>query len=202
MTLNPGRPAMSSPAMFGADLAGARAAQAAQAAQAALLPFAHSMEAALADSARRVSAGIETCLPDAETLLAALPPGALDGDPTTYTRHLLHGDPFGRFSVMLLVWRPGQTSPVHGHRAWCAYRVLRGNMTERHYRWDPATRRASLANAVPRAAGDTFSVPAGLRHIHALANTGDEVAVTLHVYGVEAQHIATGVNLLVETAPS
>lgn len=168
----------------------------------ALMPFAQSMEAALAQSARLVTDGIVASLPDADTLLAALPPGALAGGAETYTRHLIHADPFGRFSVMLLVWRPGQASPVHGHRAWCAYRVLRGTMTERHYHWNPATRHAALANTVTREAGDTFSVPAGLRHIHQLSNTGDEVAVSLHVYGVEQHQIATGVNLLVDTAPT
>ncbi|WP_411859793.1 cysteine dioxygenase [Cupriavidus pauculus] len=167
-----------------------------------LMPFAQTMEDALAQGARLVADGIVASLPDADTLLATLPPGALDGSAETYTRHLIHADPFGRFSAMLLVWRPGQASPVHGHRAWCAYRVLRGTMTEHHYRWNPATRHAALANTVTRAAGDTFSVPAGLRHIHRLSNTGDNIAVSLHVYGVEPQHIATGVNLLVDTVPA
>jgi predicted metal-dependent enzyme (double-stranded beta helix superfamily) len=157
-----------------------------------------SMEATFAQSARMVASGIEAHLPDAGTLLACLPPGALLGDPATYARHLVYADPLARFSAMLLVWRPGQASPVHGHRTWCAYRVLRGTLSERHYRWDAASQRARLTNTVARSAGDTFSVPAGLQHIHALGNAGENVAVSLHIYGVDRDHIATGVNLLVD----
>jgi predicted metal-dependent enzyme (double-stranded beta helix superfamily) len=160
------------------------------------------MEATLAQSARMVAAHVAASLPDADTLLASLPPGALEGSPDRYTRHLVHADPFERFSVMVLVWRPGQFSPVHGHRTWCAYRVLRGTLAERHYRWNPEDRTASQVNAVTREAGDTFSVPAGLQHIHALGNASDAVAVSLHIYGVDQDRIATGVNLLVDTIDS
>ena len=78
---------------------------------------------------------------------------ALAGSPDTYTRHLVHADPYERFSVMLLVWRPGQNSPVHGHRTWCAYRVLRGTLSERHYRWNPENRTATQVGAVTRETG-------------------------------------------------
>lgn len=167
-----------------------------------LARLAAGMEATLAQSARMVAAHVAAGMDDIDTLLAALPPGALDGSPDHYTRHLVHADPFERFSIMVLVWRPGQHSPVHGHRTWCAYRVLRGTLSERHYRWNPASRTAEQTGAVPRAVGDTFSVPAGLRHIHALGNDGDTVAVSLHIYGVEQDRIATGVNLLVDTIVS
>nr|WP_166487034.1 cysteine dioxygenase family protein [Cupriavidus necator] len=161
--------------------------------------LAKSMEATFAHSARMVAGNIDTCLPDADTLLAWLPPGALLGSPDTYTRHLVYADPLARFSAMLLVWRPGQASPVHGHRTWCAYRVLRGTLSERHYQWDPASRLATLTGGVDRQAGATFSVPAGLQHIHSLGNATDAIAVSLHLYGVDRDHISTGVNLLVDT---
>ncbi len=164
--------------------------------------LASGMEATLSQSARMVAAHVAATMPDTDTLLAGLPPGALDGSADTYTRHLVHADPYERFSVMLLVWRPGQHSPVHGHRTWCAYRVLRGTLSERHYRWHPENRTATQVGAVTRETGATFSVPAGLQHIHALGNDSDTVAVSLHIYGVEHDRIATGVNLLVDTVVS
>lgn len=167
-----------------------------------LTNLASGMASTLAQTARMVAAEVAAGLPDTETLLASLPPGALEGSPDTYTRHLVYADPYERFSVMLLIWRPGQHSPVHGHRTWCAYRVLHGTLSERHYRWNPETRTATQVGAVTRAAGDTFSVPAGLQHIHALGNDSDAVAVSLHIYGVEQDRIATGVNLLVDTVTS
>src|SRR3954453_15546782 len=35
-----------------------------------------------------------------------------------YVRHLLHAGT--QHTVLALVWRPGQMSPFHGHRSWCA----------------------------------------------------------------------------------
>lgn len=157
------------------------------------------LAAVFANSARMVASHIASHLPDPGSLLSALPPGALLGTPDTYARHLVYADPLERFSAMVLVWRPGQRSPVHGHRTWCAYRVLRGTLSEQHYQWDPASRHARQTNTVARLAGDTFSVPGGLQHIHALGNASDDIAVSLHLYGVDRDHIATGVNLLVPT---
>lgn len=158
------------------------------------------IEATFAHSARLVASHIAAHLPDTDTLLATLPPGALLGKPDTYARHLVHVDPLERLSAMVLVWRPGQSSPVHGHRTWCAYRVLRGTLRERRYQWDPASQRAQLTNTVARVTGSTFSVPQGLQHIHALDNASDDIALSLHLYGVHRDHIATGVNLVVQTA--
>jgi len=174
--------------------------QQSQAIGAPFAPLAHSMEAAFAHSARQVASGIEAHLPDADALLAQLPESARGGSAESYTRHLIYADPFERFSMMLLVWRPGQASPVHGHRCWCAYRVLQGQLRERHYHWDAMAGQARCVGQVDRAEGDTFSVPAGLQHIHALGNESDSVAVSLHIYGVGPQHIASGVNLLVDAA--
>lgn len=159
----------------------------------------------LAETARGLAAGIEACLPDAAALLALLPAAARAGSPDGYTRHLVYADPLDRFSAMLLVWRPGQASPVHGHRTWCAYRVLQGTLRERHYRWDADARVARPCGGTERRPGGVFSVPAGLRHIHSLGNeqvemAGGGVAISLHIYGVAPEHMATGVNLLVQAA--
>lgn len=158
------------------------------------------IEATFANCARMVASHIAAHLQDTDTLLATLPPGALLGKPDTYARHLVHVDPLGRFSAMVLVWRPGQSSPIHGHRTWCAYRVLRGTLREQHYQWDPASERAKLINTVARQTGSTVSVPHGLQHIHSLGNASDDIALSLHFYGVHCDHIATGVNLVVQTA--
>lgn len=163
-----------------------------------LAPLSDALGALAAASARGIGDTLRSLLPDDRTLLGMLSPPDREGSPSGYTRHLVYADPMARFSAMLLVWRPGQASPVHGHRTWCAYRVLEGRLHERHYRWDAAAGLARHVGGAEREAGDLFTVPAGLGHIHALGNESEAVAVSLHVYGVSAQHIATGVNLLVE----
>ena len=136
-------------------------------------------------------------LDEAEHLMPLAPPQALAGPSACYTRHLVYADELGRYSIMLLVWHPGQHSPVHGHNTWCAYRVLQGSLTERHYTWHADRGSARLCGQVMRQRGDTATAPAGLGHIHRLGNESDRVAVSLHIYGVAREQIATHVNLLV-----
>ncbi|MEJ0004618.1 MAG: hypothetical protein WDN30_15645 [Pararobbsia sp.] len=59
----------------------------------------------------------------------------LAGSAASYSRHLLATDPAGRFAAAALVWRPGQQTAVHGHRTWCAYRVVQGTLHEEGFRW-------------------------------------------------------------------
>lgn len=119
------------------------------------------------------------------------------GDPERYVRHLLHADPLGRFSVMALIWHPGQRTPVHGHRTWCAYLVLQGELREARFAWQADRDCAVLTNTVTRLAGQTLAAPAGLADIHSLGNDSDAVAVSIHVYGVRGEQISTHVNHLV-----
>jgi predicted metal-dependent enzyme (double-stranded beta helix superfamily) len=49
------------------------------------------------------------------------------GDPATYRCHLLHAEPDGSFSVVALVWRPGQATPIHDHVTWCVFGVIQGD---------------------------------------------------------------------------
>lgn len=52
-----------------------------------------------------------------------------------YTRNLVdHGN--GKTNLLVLVWTPGQGSPVHDHaNAHCVMKVLKGNLAETIYSW-------------------------------------------------------------------
>lgn len=126
-----------------------------------------------------------------------LSPQQWAGDPERYVRHLLHADPLGRFSVMALIWHPGQRTPVHGHRTWCAYLVLQGELREARFAWQADRDCAALTDTVTRQAGQTLAAPAGLADIHSLGNDSDALAVSIHVYGVRGDQISTHVNHLV-----
>ena len=54
----------------------------------------------------------------------------LRGDLAGYQTHLLHAEPDGSFSVAVMVWLPGQQTPVHDHLSWCVTAVLRGTEYE------------------------------------------------------------------------
>jgi predicted metal-dependent enzyme (double-stranded beta helix superfamily) len=118
----------------------------------------------------------------------------------TYTRHILHADPAGRFTVVALVWAEQHSSPVHAHHTWCAYRVVTGELTESHFEWDAMQQKAYLFNKVKRQAGQSVCGNAGLELIHRLGNEGVQRAVSIHAYGVDADSISTHVNHVVPWA--
>jgi len=115
-----------------------------------------------------------------------------------YRRHLLLADPRGRYSAVAIVWEKGQFSPVHGHHTWCAYGVVRGELSESCFDWSNAARAAQFRTMEPRLPGDVSYVEAGYGGIHRLGNLHPEPAISLHVYGVPGASIATGVNHVVE----
>jgi predicted metal-dependent enzyme (double-stranded beta helix superfamily) len=110
--------------------------------------------------------------------------------PDRYVRHLLHSAE--DYTVLALVWRPGQMSPVHGHRSWCALGIHRGSMTEMLFT-------LGAEGPVPRTCaqlevGDTSHGPAEHGAIHRLANLGTETAVSIHVYGARYDRLGHDVN--------
>lgn len=120
------------------------------------------------------------------------------GSDAGYTRHVVHGDPFGRFTILSLVWRQGQSSPVHWHHTWCAYVVLSGTLSEEAYAWSEADGRATFSGRRERRAGDVAHSTAGSGRIHRLGNGLAQDAVSVHVYGVRDDQIGTGVNRVVD----
>jgi predicted metal-dependent enzyme (double-stranded beta helix superfamily) len=125
-------------------------------------------------------------------------PDLLDGRdlpccPDRYVRHLLHADPAAGYAVVALVWRPGQMSPVHAHKTWCALGVHRGVLTETYYApGDPPEPRATRLLGP----GGTGQGAADPDLIHRLANLSCRTAVSVHCYGVGYESFGSGVNLV------
>lgn len=114
-----------------------------------------------------------------------------------YARHLLHGDPAGRFSILSIVWGPGQRSPIHAHYTWCGVAIVQGMLTETHFREEAAGALPVPIRSVKREAC-TISFDRAHTAIHSMANEGSGMALSVHVYGVGAERIATGVNRIYE----
>jgi predicted metal-dependent enzyme (double-stranded beta helix superfamily) len=113
------------------------------------------------------------------------------GDPLKYRTHLLHAERDGSFSVVALVWRPGQATPIHDHVTWCTYGVIQGAEHEHRFvlREDGWLEEAEESlNAVGDVAG---LAPPG--DIHLVRNGGDQTAISLHVYGTDVSRIGSSV---------
>lgn len=116
------------------------------------------------------------------------------GDPARYMRHLLYVDPDGDFVMSVLVWLPGQQSPIHGHEVWCAYGVVEGELTEEQYR--AAGNGIEPAKTTVLRAGDIAALDVDRCVIHRVCNRSDAPLATLHLYGVAAERLTTGINRL------
>ncbi|HEX6467782.1 MAG TPA: cysteine dioxygenase family protein [Streptosporangiaceae bacterium] len=140
----------------------------------------------------------ETASEVAEALSRNLPtpdvftPEQRSGDPSGYASHLLHAEPDGAFSVVGVVWLPGQTTPIHDHVAWCAFGVIRGAEYEELYALSedgtalvPA---GENLNGVGEVSG--FAPPGD---IHRVRNVSAEVAMSIHVYGTDISRIGSSV---------
>jgi predicted metal-dependent enzyme (double-stranded beta helix superfamily) len=115
-----------------------------------------------------------------------------------YARHVIYADPFGRFTILAIVWGPGQFSPPHAHDTWCAYAVYDGPLHETGYALDASGTRAKAICAAVRNPGYSCLAGAGFDQIHRLGNAGTKPAISIHVYGVERERIATHVNRVLE----
>lgn len=149
--------------------------------------------------ARRLSEG-ETAALVAEYLRPALrQPGLLDphhreGSPDGYTQHVLHVEPGGSFSVVALVWLPGQSTPVHDHVSWCTVGVYEGQETETLYRLAgrKGNRRLVVSGHTINRRGEVSGIaPPG--DIHRVANSGTTTAVSLHVYGADIAALGSSI---------
>jgi predicted metal-dependent enzyme (double-stranded beta helix superfamily) len=112
-------------------------------------------------------------------------------DVEQYARHVLHADPQDRYTVVALVWGGGQQSPIHAHHTWCSVAVYRGEISETFYAADDG---APVPLRTVRRGAGTLSFDGGDAGVHRIANPAGDTAVSIHVYGIGAAKVATGVN--------
>jgi len=111
------------------------------------------------------------------------------GDPKGYMRHVLYVDPDGDFVMTAITWLPGQVSPVHGHQVWCAYGIGEGELTEERF-----DEKLNLVKTRTYRAGDVAERDLDCKAIHRVSNRSRGTIVSLHVYGVSADRLTTGIN--------
>ena len=116
------------------------------------------------------------------------------GDPACYRQHVLHVEPDGSFSVVALVWLPGQATAIHDHVSWCTVGIYEGRETETRYRVaGPKGRRRLVEDGgcVNRPGEVSAVAPPG--DIHKVANSGTGTAISLHVYGADVLRLGSSI---------
>jgi len=123
---------------------------------------------------------------------AILPAPLRRGDPAGYQSYLLYAEPDGTFSISAMVWMPGQQTMIHDHVAWCVTGVLQGREYEEVYALADGGRALTLAARnvnLPGSVGG-FAPPGD---IHRVRNTGDTVAISMHVYGADISRLGNSI---------
>jgi predicted metal-dependent enzyme (double-stranded beta helix superfamily) len=136
-----------------------------------------------ADEARILAAG--------RALLAALvarddwlPDEYAVPDPVRYQQYLLYCDSRERFSVVSFVWGPGQSTPIHDHRAWGLVGVLRGAERSEPFTRDAPGAGLTAAPAERMEPSSVSAVSPRIGDIHRVSNAYDDrVSISIHVYG-------------------
>lgn len=131
-----------------------------------------------------------------------LTPEQCESDPARYRQHLLHAEHDGSFSVVALVWLPGQGTSVHDHVSWCTTGVHEGEERERRYRLLPSATTGTAARLV--ATGDVINAQGAVcgfappGDIHRVWNAGTDRAISLHIYGADISRLGTSVRRVYE----
>ena len=119
-----------------------------------------------------------------------LEPGHYRSDPLNYARNLVYEAPDQSLSLYVLVWLPGQWTPVHDHGSWGVVGVLEGVLEERSYVRLSPDRGADAGIELARGGtvllghGAVTSFVPNPDHIHVTGvPAGRARAVSLHLYG-------------------
>jgi predicted metal-dependent enzyme (double-stranded beta helix superfamily) len=140
-------------------------------------------------TADRIVGVLRGNLPDPAVLL---PSSLRRGDPACYQSHLLCAEQDGSFSVSAMVWLPGQQTVIHDHVAWCVTGVLQGREDEEIFALtdDGCALKLTARNLNPAGTVSGFAPPGD---IHRVRNTGDDVAISMHVYGADISRLGNSI---------
>lgn len=159
----------------------------------------------LVDSIRQVVADVAEPDQVAEQVAALLGPclraedflteEQREPDPNCYRQHILHVEDDGSFSIVGLVWLPGQETPIHDHVSWCVVGVHQGEEHETlyhlHEAQDGERWLVPAGSAVNQSGSIAALTPPG--DIHKVANLGPDVAISLHIYGADIGKLGSSI---------
>jgi len=135
------------------------------------------------DTARLVAEQLRHHLPSPDVLTSEQRLGSPDG----YRSHTLHVEPDGSFSIVALVWRPGQVTRIHDHLTWCVFGVIQGVEHEELFDAD-----LNLVGRSDNQLGDVsgFAPPGDIHRVH---NSSGTTAISIHIYGTDVTRVGSSV---------
>jgi predicted metal-dependent enzyme (double-stranded beta helix superfamily) len=171
----------------------------------ALATFVAEVEALLEreQEPHRIAVGVRARLPELLATPDWLAPEQREPSPDHYRSHLLAVAPSGRFSVVSLVWLPGQVTPIHDHIAWCVVGVLEGLEREERFelRGSGDERWLTPEGETAVTSGHTCMLVPPKENIHRVRNAGETLAISIHVYGADISKWGSSINECFDELP-
>jgi predicted metal-dependent enzyme (double-stranded beta helix superfamily) len=115
-----------------------------------------------------------------------LRPEQRSGATNAYTRHLLYADPAKQFSILAIIWMPGQRTPIHGHTAWGALGIYSGTPYCEVFNTGSKQQPRMMLKPTLKLClhrGDVNTVQPGIDDVHRIGNDSRTAAITIHIYG-------------------
>jgi 3-mercaptopropionate dioxygenase len=154
-------------------------------------------------NASAIAEGVRLRLPHLLADTRFLLPQYREPDPERYRTNVVTVAPSGKFSVVAMVWLPGQQTAIHDHVTWCVVGVVQG--LEREERFSLRERNGQRwllpcgEEAVPP--GDTTALVPPEENIHRVRNAGTTTALSVHVYGADISKLGTSINECFDDLP-
>jgi 3-mercaptopropionate dioxygenase len=147
--------------------------------------------------------GVECALTELLKWQGWLRPEHRRGSPDRYRQHVLHVSADGSFSVVTLVWLPGQKTPIHDHVTWCVVGVYEGEEEELRYRlYQDGTRRFLVPEGSQKSQpGQVTTLVPPEEDIHQVSNVGEGEAISIHVYGADIGRLGSSINRTFDDLP-
>ncbi|MPZ53790.1 MAG: hypothetical protein GEU79_13840 [Acidimicrobiia bacterium] len=117
-------------------------------------------------------------------------------DSEQYAQNIVYADAGDRFSIVSLVWLPEQSTPIHDHHCWCVVYVVQGLEGEQLFSLHRGGEEEwlSVKSQATNEPGACSVLVPPTENIHAVKNAGDDVAISLHLYGDNYSRIGTSIN--------
>jgi predicted metal-dependent enzyme (double-stranded beta helix superfamily) len=130
-------------------------------------------------------------------------PEQREGGPDRFRTHVIHVAPDGGFSIVVVVWQPGQTTPIHDHVSWCVVGVYEGEEEEIGYRlYEDDGGRFLVEHEVEVARpGQVTTLLPPEEDIHRVTNAGTGKAISIHVYGADIGRLGSSINHVFQDLP-
>ena len=139
----------------------------------------------------------DECIAQAEALMSQLvavddwlPDEFAQPGDAAFKQYMLYADSEKVFTVLGVVWAPGQYAGPHDHRIWGVVGQLRGEEFSQEYHEPELGQKTKVRETVVLKRGHTCSVAPHRGDIHDVENRTNGISISIHAYAGDLAEVA------------